>query len=249
MHYGNSHDGYALVRKGQDSFTMSGDTDDIVGIRAARRSIDGDFLWFRRNGKAFVLRDAALLARAEKAWEGTQVHEATMRALETRMQPHRQKLEALDARMERMLPNFEQTPEMRDAERAMQTLAERQQALAERQRALAQQSVRANHAERERLDRQVQQLDAQQDALNREFERHSALLEARHERLRGDNERMQAISREMETASMPMEAIGEQMQAVGEQIEREAALADRQMRRLLDDAVRQGLAQPAPVRR
>ena len=42
-------------------------------------------------------------------------HEATMRALETRMQPHRQKLEALDARMERMLPNFEQTPEMRDA--------------------------------------------------------------------------------------------------------------------------------------
>ncbi len=50
LHYGNSHDGYALVRKGREGFSMSGDLDDVDEIRSARRSIDGDFLWFRRDG-------------------------------------------------------------------------------------------------------------------------------------------------------------------------------------------------------
>ena len=249
MHTGDSHDGYALVRKDRDGYMMSGTTDDIRDIDAAKRRIDGDFLWFRRGGKAYVLRDAATLARVDKAWAGTKVHEAKMRELETRMQPHQQKMETLGKRMEGLHVDFEQTPQMREAERAMQALAKRQRDLAERHRALAMQHVRASDAERGRLDRQAQQLDAQQEALNEQMERHSAVLQAQHQRMQGESARMDAMAREMEAASKPMEAIGKEMEAVGKQIERQAGIAERQTRKLIDEAVRQRLAQPAPTLR
>ena len=249
LHYGNNHDGYALVRKGRDSYAISGDTDDIDDIEALKQHIDGDFIWFRRDGKAYVLRDAAVLARAEKAWEGTKVHEAKMETLQARMQPHQDKLEVMHKRMEALRVDFERTPQMREAERSMQVLAERQRDLAERHRALAMQHVRASDAERERLDRQSQQLDAQQDALNEQMERHSAVLEQQHQRMQGESAKMEAISREMEAASKPMEAIGKEMEGIGKQLEKQASLADRQVRSLIDEALQQGLAQPAPTLR
>jgi len=249
LHRDGNHDGYALVRHDRDGFSMSGDMDDIDEIKAAKRSIDGDFIWFRRGGKAWVVRDAGVLARANQAWDATRPHEAKMQALQARMEPHQQKMEVLGKRMESMHAGFEQTPQSREAERAMQALAERQRDLAERQRALAMQYVRASDAERERLDRQSQQLDAQQEAMSAQMERHSAVLEQQHQRMQGESAKMEAVAREMEAASKPMEAIGKEMETIGKQIEREARIADRQVRSLIDEAVQQGLAQPAPVQR
>ena len=67
--------------------------------------------------------------------------------------------------------------------------------------------------------------------------------------MQGESAKMEAVAREMEAASKPMEAIGKEMEALGTQLERQANIADAQMRTLIDEAVRQGLAQPAPVRR
>lgn len=242
-------DGYAVVRRNRDGFSMSGDVGDADDIAAAKRGIEGDFLWFRRGGKAFVLRDPALLARVDKAWEGTKVHEAKMHELETRMQPHQRKLEAISQRMESMQANFERTPPMLEAERSIQAIAERQRELAEQQRALATRQMRANDAQQLELDRQMQRLSAQQEALDVEIERHSTALQSQHERMRGESMRMEAVAREMEAASKPMEAIGREMEAMGAQLERQAHIADRQVRSLIDEAVRRGLAQPAPTLR
>ena len=53
----------------------------------------------------------------------------------------------------------------------------------------------------------------------------------------------------MEAAAQPMEAIGRDMEAVGHQIEREAATAEAQVRTLIDDAMRRGLASPVSTLR
>jgi chromosome segregation ATPase len=249
MHYGNSHDGYALVRKGRDGYAMSGDSDDIDDIDALKQHIDGDFIWFRKGGKAYVLRDATVLARAEKAWEGTKPHEAKMRELETRMQPHQRAAEALGARIERMQPKFEETPEMRAAERALEALSRQQEQLSGQHEALIAQMEHADEAKRRQLDRDMQALAARHQSLAAQMQRQSAVLQAQHARMQGDSARMEAIAREMETASKPMEAIGREMEAVGKQLEKQAALADRQVRKLIDEAVQQGLAQPAPTLR
>lgn len=249
IHYGSNHDGYALVRKRQDGFTMSGDSDDIDEIRAMKHRIDGDFLWFRRDGKAYVLRDAAMLARAEQAWEGTRAHEAKMRTLETRMQPHQRAAEALSERIERMQPQFEQTPEMRAAEKALDALARQQEALGEEHEALAAKMERADEGKRRQVSLEMQALATRHQALAVQMERQSRVLETQHQRMEGNHRKMEAIAREMEAASKPMEAIGKEMEALGEQLEKQATLADRQLRKLIDEAVQQGLAQPAPTLR
>ena len=73
--------GYAIVRKGETGFRMSGTTDDIASIRQLRHGIDGDFLWVRRGGNAYVVRDAGVLAGVTSAWRPVDALEVRMDAL------------------------------------------------------------------------------------------------------------------------------------------------------------------------
>lgn len=58
-------DGYAVVRKGETRYLLTGDQDDMRMVKTLRSTIDGDFLLVRRGKQHFVLRDAALLAQIE----------------------------------------------------------------------------------------------------------------------------------------------------------------------------------------
>jgi hypothetical protein len=242
----DSRAGYALVRKDREGFSMSGDLDDVDAIRAARRSIDGDFIWFRRDGNAYVVRDAALLARAEAAWQPTDALNAQMQSLNVRMEPHNRKMEILGKRMERLAGAEEDDPAMRAAAAEMETLGNRQGALGERQAALALQLTHADDAKREQLQREMEALDAQQRALERQMKRHSEVLAGHSERMQAKHAPMEALGREMEAASKPMEAIGKEMEVLGKQIEQKAAVADAEIRQVIDEAVARGLATPAP---
>lgn len=66
-----SHDkgleGYVIVTG--DTTTMSGSTDDLRRAKAMHGRIGGDYIWFRRDGKAFVIRDAGMLKAAAKLLE------------------------------------------------------------------------------------------------------------------------------------------------------------------------------------
>ena len=240
--------GYALVRKDREGFSMSGDLDDVEAIRAARRSIDDDFIWFKRDDKQYVVRDAALLARAEAAWQPTRALETKMQALDARMKPHSEKLEALGARMESLAGDTAESPAMRAAAKQMETLGSQQGALGERQAELGQQMMRADEAAREQLQRQMEALDAQQHALAQQMEQQSKVLEAESGRLQLRHAPMEALGREMEAASQPMEAIGKDMEVLGKQIEQAAAVADTEIRKVIDEALARGLATPAPAR-
>lgn len=241
--------GYALVRKDREGFSMSGDTADIDDIRAARRSIDGDFLWFRRDGKAWIVRDPATLARAREAWTETDALSRQMKGLEARMRPHAERMEALAARMEELgVRNEFETPEARAAIAALEARSGQMEALAERQVAMAARMQAAQEAEQRQLAREQEALSRQQEALSREMHEHSAALEAMGERMKAQHAPMEALGREMEAAGKPMEAIGKDMEALGKRIEREANVADGEIRKLIDDAWRSGQAQPAPTR-
>jgi beta-lactamase regulating signal transducer with metallopeptidase domain/FtsZ-binding cell division protein ZapB len=240
--------GYALVRAGSDGYTMSGNTDDMDDIRLARRHIDGDFLWFRRDGKAWVVRDAATVARARAAWSGTDALSEQMQALDARMKPHAERMQALAARMEGIgTPDASHSSEMRAATAKMQALGERMAPIVERQVALAMRMREASQADQSHLEREQEELERAAETLAMEMEQHGAALEAWGERMKAQYAPMEALGREMEAASGPMKAIGEEMKALGKRIEREAQVADRQVRQLIDDAYRSGRAQPAPA--
>lgn len=241
---------YALVRGDRDSMTMYGNTDDADAINDARERIEGDFLWFRRDGKAWVARDAGTVAHARDAWARTDAISEEMHALEVRMKPHSERIEALSGQMEALdRDNAFESPEARAATEKMEALGGRMQALSERQMALAQRMRQATEADQPQLERDRDSLERQQETLNQELERHNATLEALNERMAAQHQPMEALAREMEAASKPMDAIGKEMEAVGKRIEREAAVADRQMRKLIEEVYRSGRAEPVPAPR
>lgn len=241
--------GYALVRKGQGGFSMSGSTDDIDGIEIARKSIDSDFLWFRRDGKAWVVSDADTVARARQAWAATDALSGQMEGLSQRMQPHSDRMQALGKQMESLAANnaFE-APEVRAAGEKMESLGEKMGELGQRQATLARQAVNASDAERERLEREQEEISRQQKSLSAEMERHAAVMEATGKRMQAQHAPMEAVGKQMEEAGKPMEAIGKEMEVLGSKIEREAEIADRQVRKLIDEAYASGRAKPAPMR-
>jgi hypothetical protein len=241
---------YALVRKGEDGMMMSGRRDDRdeADIEAARGGIDGDFLWFRRDGKAYVVRDAATLAQADAAWAKTRELGAQMQTLTARMQPHQEKMQALSARMQAMHVEIVQPPDMQAASAEMQRQGERLGSLVERQTALSMRMAGADEAERDRLQGEIDALTAEQQDVGREMERQGAILGAAGREIEVRTAPMEALGREMEAAGKPMEAIGKDMEALGARIERSAAEAETRTRSLIDDAVAKGLATPAPTR-
>ena len=242
----DSSNGYAIVRKGDTGFRMSGSTDDVATIRSLRHDIDGDFLWVRRGANAYVVRDAGVLAGVNAAWRPVDALDVRMNALQSRMQPHQQKLDALGNQMERMAPI--ETPEMRAASRQLEALAERQQALAEKQSRLAGKMARADDAGRDALSRDMDLLSEQMDVLSKQMDRHSNVMDQQSRAMQRQSGKMEAVARDMEAAAKPMEAIGLDMEALGNQIEREAGIADTRIRSLIDQAIARGLAQPVKRR-
>lgn len=242
----DSGTGYAMVRKGDTGFRMSGSTDDVADIRRLRHGIDGDFLWVRRGGEAYVVRDAGVLAGVDKAWGPVDALEVRMQALQERMQPHQQKLDALGSQMDRMAPV--ETPQMRAAGRQLEDLASRQQDLAEKQARLAGKMAKADDAGRDALARDMDLLSEQMDVLSRQMDRHANVMDQQSRAMQRQSGKMEAVARDMEAAAKPMEAIGRDMEVLGNQIEREAGIADTRIRSLIDEAIARGLAQPVKRR-
>jgi beta-lactamase regulating signal transducer with metallopeptidase domain len=59
---------FVIVSGNSDSFTMSGDSDDISHVKELRKEIQGDFIWFQRDEKSYIIRDQAVIDSAKKLW-------------------------------------------------------------------------------------------------------------------------------------------------------------------------------------
>jgi beta-lactamase regulating signal transducer with metallopeptidase domain len=59
---------FVIVTKDSDAVTMSGDRQDAEHAKSLRSRIPGEFIWFERDGKSYVIQDQATLDRAKKLW-------------------------------------------------------------------------------------------------------------------------------------------------------------------------------------
>jgi hypothetical protein len=239
-------DTFALVPGTGDEMHMWGSIDDIDAIKAARKAVNGEYLWFRRGRQAYVVTDPSLLARARAATRETEELEKKMEALEAQMEPHSQKLELLEDRMDELSEDMEPTPRAVAAERRMEDLAQQQEDVGRQQEELASRQEEADddQASVAQLRRQLDELSAKQDELGRQMDEQARVLEEESERFEARQAPMEALSREMELAAQPMEAIGAQMEAQGRLIEAASARLEGEMRKLIDEAVERKLATP-----
>ena len=69
-HYGYDDDlRFVIVSGNSDSFTMSGSAMDARHVEKLQKSIQGDFIWFQRDEKSYIIHDQATIDRAKKFWE------------------------------------------------------------------------------------------------------------------------------------------------------------------------------------
>jgi len=59
---------FVIVTGNTDSFTMSGSSEDARHAEKLRKRIPGDFIWFERDEKSYIIRDQATIDRARKLW-------------------------------------------------------------------------------------------------------------------------------------------------------------------------------------
>lgn len=255
---GHDRVGYALIRNGEEGFSISGHIDDIDRIREAKARIDGDFMWFRRDGKAYVVRDPATLARVHATWRASETNEAKMRTLNAEMQAKSEAVQALAERVSAQATELAmqeanihaRIPDVRsviDQERLTERLTDVAQQQAELE-ARYEEDPSRNESE---YAHESAALEAQQAALELRMQAIEAEMEAKGAQIEAEMEaKMTGMENELEArlhaATQPLEALGAQMEALGEKQERIMADVDREIMREIDRAMRENLAEPAP---
>jgi beta-lactamase regulating signal transducer with metallopeptidase domain len=66
--WGDSGPRFVIVTKGSGAVTMSGSEEDAEHARALRSKIPGDFIWFERDEKSYIIRDQATVEKAKSFW-------------------------------------------------------------------------------------------------------------------------------------------------------------------------------------
>ncbi|MFS8063171.1 MAG: M56 family metallopeptidase [Luteimonas sp.] len=244
--HGASNQPFALVRADHTTMTMAGSTRDIDDIQAAGRGKDGEYLWFKRDGKAYVITDPAVLARAKTTWQETDALGEQMDALGKQMEQHGKVMEALGSKMETLSASQQETPAMSDAARRMEALGAQQAALGKQQEALAHAQANADQATQDKLDVQRDTLSQKMDALSARMEEQSRIMEAESADMERNAAPMEALSRQMEEAGKPMEALGTRMDVMGKRMDELSAQATRETSAIIDQAMAKQLAAAAP---
>jgi beta-lactamase regulating signal transducer with metallopeptidase domain len=236
----------ALIDANRDGIRMSGHSDDVDAIRAAKRQVGGDFLWLRHDGKAMVVRDPATVARVRELWNGHGDTEVRMEALQAEMERHSDKLEAISKRMEAATPEGGETPAMREAAMKTRALADQQDRLAREQAAIATRAAtRAEDGARTTEEAvRMAEIDRRMAAIDHEMADAERTLTTELAQLERSLEPLKALELEMEAASKPMEELSRKMQALAVEYERQALETDRRVRAEFDRAVAAGLAEP-----
>jgi beta-lactamase regulating signal transducer with metallopeptidase domain len=88
-----------------DSLTMSGSTEDAEHVERLRKTIPGDFIWFERDEKSYIIRDQATIDRARKFWEPQEELGKQQEVLGKQQEVLGQQQDELGAKMEQVRVN------------------------------------------------------------------------------------------------------------------------------------------------
>ncbi len=91
---------FVIVTGNSDSLTMSGTGEDARHVEKLRKQIPGDFIWFQRDEKSYIIRDQSTVDRAKKLWAPQEELGKKQEALGKQQEALGKQQEALGKRME-----------------------------------------------------------------------------------------------------------------------------------------------------
>jgi len=93
---------FVIVTKGSEGVTMSGSEEDAEHAKSLRSKVSGDFIWFERDEKSYIIRDQATVDRAKKLWEPQEELGRKQEALGKQQEALGKQQEALGEKMEQV---------------------------------------------------------------------------------------------------------------------------------------------------
>ena len=211
-HYGYDDDQRFVIVSGKtDLLTMSGTSEDARHVEKLRKSIQGDFIWFERDEKPYIIRDQATIDRARKFWEPEEELGKKQEALGAQQEALGRQQEELGAKMEQVQVNVpDMTAELDKLKAKLQKLG--------------------SHATME----QVGDLQSEIGELQ------SKIGEIQSQA----GEQQSKLGEQQGALGEKQGKLGEQQGKLGEQQAELAQKAALQMKQLLDEAIKKGIAQP-----
>jgi beta-lactamase regulating signal transducer with metallopeptidase domain len=104
--YGYDDNQRFVIASGKtDSLTMSGSTEDAKHVEKLKKTIPGDFIWFERDEKSYIIRDQATIDRARKLWAPQEELGQKQEALGKQQEALGRQQEELGAKMEQVRVN------------------------------------------------------------------------------------------------------------------------------------------------
>lgn len=230
---------FALVSGENGNSIMSGSDKDMRELKARRAALHGDFFWVRQGSQRYVVTDPAALAEVRAVW-------ATVQAFDTEIDKLSQQIDAQAEVTERIAHEVEaahdapsaelgalqkqlaQLQKQRDKVQADVDKLSRKMAATRDEKRLAQ-----LEKEQERLDGALEPLDESIEALSDQMER---IGDAREQALN------QVLAKQEQDADKTMEELSRQMEAISHKQEAAAKVAEQQLRTLINDFLKRGLA-------
>jgi beta-lactamase regulating signal transducer with metallopeptidase domain len=211
-HYGYDDDLRFVIATGKsDSFTMSGSAMDARHVEKLKKSIQGDFIWFQRDEKSYLIRDQATIDRAQAFWAPEEELGKKQEALGAQQEVLGKQQEELGKKMEEVQINVP------DMTAALDKLKAKLQKLGPH---ATMDQIGDLQSEIGDLQSKIGDLQSQAgDAQGKLGEQQGALGEKQGK-------------------------LGEEQGKLGEQQAELARKATIQMKSLLDDAIKNGIAQP-----
>jgi beta-lactamase regulating signal transducer with metallopeptidase domain len=246
-----------LVVSGDRTITECASPADMAKVSALRRKIPGNFLWFRRDGRSYVIRDAATVNAAIQAFAAQRDlsrQQAELGRQQALLGAKQAALGMQQAQVRVEVPDFSAELKQMEATLREMNSSDMQRAL-ERAQAQMEAAFKALDSSatqeqlglaQERLAKTLQSLDASVT------ERTMARMAAQMAEMQSKLGTLQSVAGEKQAALGARQAeLGQQQAELGRKQEelgrRQAELARKaaeQVRRLIDQALKSGLAQP-----
>jgi beta-lactamase regulating signal transducer with metallopeptidase domain len=221
-HGDDDQDSFAIVR-GSDSSTINMSGHSGRELEKIKQKVHGNFIWFERDGKSYVITDPAILAQSESLFKGDD-------DLNRQMAQLNQKQAALDQKMKQLEPEMAKAslpgPEFEAQMKKLQAdLAELQ---SDKYKKLI------DPANKEFSEEKLGELQEKMG----EIQGHIGEIQGKI------GERQGRIGEKQGELGEQMGRLGEEMGRIGEQQGKIAEDASRKMKSVFDQAIRDGKAKP-----
>ncbi|HEX8411401.1 MAG TPA: hypothetical protein VF883_21255 [Thermoanaerobaculia bacterium] len=157
------HFPYIYKSRGTAHMRSSGNLQQMVNLS---KRWSGDFVWLRKDGQGWLIRDAAVLASVRAAFADMHALEPRLRAAEERRHPYEQKMEAVEKRMDRISDQLGDDETLTAAtRRSLET------------------RLRGLEVEFESIERDARGIEREAESLEQEMERLEKIAERKFERI------------------------------------------------------------------